>query len=79
MELPNKYVKVKQSLYSTGQALRVHRVWGFRFPDNGHRKLVRLSAPRTVRLYPQELFPVLISVGSLVDTGAIVRPEGLCQ
>jgi hypothetical protein len=42
-------------------------------------KVVRLSAVRSGRLYPQKIFLGLISVRGFVDPRAVVRPGGLCQ
>ena len=71
--------KTKQSNYRPG------RPWGFqeveapRFQDSQHMKVVRWSALRTGRFYPQEIFLVLISLRGWVNPRAIVRPVGIYQ
>jgi hypothetical protein len=49
------------------------------FQDNRQMKVVRMSALRTGRLYPQEILLLLTYAISWADSRDIVRPEELCQ
>jgi hypothetical protein len=59
-------VEVKQSLYKSGQTLRIPGGSGSQIQDSRQMKAVRLSALRTGRLCHQEILLVLVSVSDLV-------------
>ena len=73
-------VKVKQSHYRPGQALRVPGGWGSPyFQTVGTWRWQGCQPYAPAAFIPQEIFLVFICVSGRIDPRAIVRPEGLCQ
>jgi hypothetical protein len=73
-------LKVKQSLYRLGQALRASGSWGCQISrQSAHEDGKIVSPTGRPPLHTQEISLVLISVRGLGDPIVRVWPEGICQ
>jgi hypothetical protein len=72
-------VKIKQSHYRPGQALRVPRGWGSQIPKQSAHEGGKVVSPTHRPPLPPGNIPGTLSVTGWVVPRAIVRPEDLCQ
>jgi hypothetical protein len=70
-------VTIKQPLTGLYKPLGLQEIQAPRLPDNRHMTVARSSVLRIDRLYPQEVFQVLICIRGWVDHRAIERQKGL--
>jgi hypothetical protein len=70
--------KIKQSHYRPGQAQMVPGGWGSQISRQSTREGGKVVSPRPRPPLPP-VSVVLVSVRGWIDSGAIVRPERLCQ
>ena len=66
-------------MYRPGKPPRVPGGWGSQISWQSTSRHMKMISPMDCRLYPQEVFLVIISVRGWVDPGTAVRPEGQCQ
>ena len=77
--IANVKVRVKQSHYRPGQALRVPGVWSFQISRQSAHEGGKVVSPKHRPPLPPKIFLVFIFLTGWVDPRVIVRPEGLCQ
>jgi hypothetical protein len=74
-----KIKNLKQSHYRPGQAQSASGGWGSEISIQSAHEGCKVVSPTPGRLYPKEIFLVLISPRSWIIPRAIMWPEGLCQ